>query len=117
MITRENKKRLMALCPGHDTERGAMTEALCALWAVRVLDNWARKYGRAPHGPVLWDAGSKTREPVYRIWTPAYELTDDMGFIRRPFQGRNEDAARITAAENLVIEDSSINPIPGLPFT
>lgn len=114
MITRENKQRLMALCPGHDAEAPAMTEAFLALWAVRVLDNWARKHGHMAPAPVLWDAGTATREPVYRIWVPGYSLTEDMGFVRRPFQGRTEDAARIVAADNLVIEDSTIDPTPGL---
>jgi hypothetical protein len=117
MITRQSKERLIALCPGHDTQRGALDEALLALWAVRVLDNWARKHGHTSPSPILWDAGSETREPVYRVWVPGYELTPDTGFVRRPFQGHNEDAARIVAAEDLVIEDSTLDPIPGLPFT
>jgi hypothetical protein len=117
MITRQSKERVMALCPDHDTQHGALDEALYALWAVRVLDNWARKHGHTTPSPVLWDAGSDTRNAVYRIWIPGYELTPDMGFIRRPFQGRSEDGARIVAAENLVVEDPTINPIPGIPFT
>jgi len=114
MITRENKSRLEALCPGHDTERGAMDDALIALWAVRVLDNWARKHGHTAPAPLLWTAATETREAVFRVFVPGYALTDKTGFARRPFPGRSEDAARIAAADSLVIEDSTIDPMPGL---
>ena len=114
MITRENKLRLEALCPGHDTERGAMDEAFIALWAVRVLDNFGRKYDHPAPGPLLWDAGTATREAVYRVYIPGYALTDTTGFVRRPFVGRTEDAARLAAADSLVIEDHTLDPCPGL---
>jgi len=44
MISRTSKAQLMALCPGHDTQDGALTEALKALWAVRVLDAYAERF-------------------------------------------------------------------------
>ncbi len=106
----------MALCPGNDTTVGAMDQAMMALWAMRVLDNWALKHGHRAPSPILWDAGDAQRNPMYRIVIPGYELSSDMGFITRPFQGRTPDDARFVAAIALSIEDSTINPIPGIEW-
>jgi len=106
----------MALYPGHDTQRGALDEALQALWATRVLDNWGRKHGHTSPAPILWAAATTNCPEIFRIRIASYQLLD-LVFPNRKFDGRTEDLARIAAAEKLVIEDNTINPIPALAFT
>ncbi len=104
MITRENKTRLIALCPGHTTERGAMDEALLALWAIQVLDAWGAKHkrGGAP-SPYLWRG-------KYLLPIVAYSV-DGLDFPGREFTSVHSlDDVRVNAARDLVIEDPTLDP-------
>jgi len=113
MITRKNKKRLMALCPGHTYERTAMNEALLALWAIRVLDSWGKKHGCSSPAPLLCAKGTGDRAPEFRISVRAYSV-DGLFFKYRVFSGASEDHVRTLVACGLVIEDFTLDPMPGL---
>ena len=74
-----------------DTQDGALTEALRALWAVRVLDAWTDHTGlRAPSPERVSQAGPNA-------WHVATQ--PGKGLTRRHYHGATPDAARLAAAE------------------
>ncbi len=106
MISRTSKAQLMALCPGHDSQDGALTEALWALWAVKVLDaeHAARVKAHGVHcsqsdAPYVIALGSGKFTMIW--WgSSEYSIGD---YTTR-------DAARIAAAKALVARHPELSP-------
>lgn len=100
MISRTSKAQLVALCPGHDTQDGALSEALEALWAVRVLDNYSEKYGVSTPAPI------RTNDPKVTSCFVVWSMNMRAGHI----YGATQDAARIAVAKVLVADDWTLSP-------
>lgn len=69
-----------------------------ALWAVMVLDAWAKKHMRRAPSPCFMGAS----------WALSVPIRVPGGSETRTFHGGDADAARIAAAEALVAEDPSL---------
>ena len=95
MITKKHKELLMQLCPGYDTQVGAMESALQALLAVRVLDAFAEKHSLPTPTPRPTEDGYEVTLPQPR-GHPVLVV------------GPSRDAARSAAAHAALTEDPSL---------